>query len=149
MDTRQLTATLLYDGSMWVVLLERRDSAGYSACQVICGASEPVLEDVYHLLLAVHHTLTFSPPTTGPTAGPTAGFAADASRAVGYKRMQREARRMTEDSDSLENVRAAARAARAEQKAQRAVEQRAEREAAEEYKRKLREEQKKAKHRGR
>ena len=141
MLTTQLTITFLYDGSKWVALLERRDAAGYAACEVIVGYSEPLLVEVYELLLAVHRTLEFSAPIPLDSEQTTA-------RQLNYKRMQRESRRMTEDSDALVNVRDAAREDRARRKVEKAAAARVEREAEEELKYKLRQEKKKAKQRG-
>ena len=138
--TLHLTITLLYDGSKWVALLERQEEAGYSACEVVCGYSEPLLAEVYDLLLAVHRTLVFS--------APVALDGEQAARPVNYKRMQRESRRMMEESDALVNVRDAAREDRAQRKAEKAAEERAEREKEEELKYKLKQEKKKAKQRG-
>src|SRR4051812_40012582 len=97
MLTVHLTITLLYDGSKWVALLERQEEAGYSACEVLCCFSEPMMGEVYELLLAAHRTLEFS--------APVALAAAQAAHTANYKRMQRESRRMVEDSDALVNVR--------------------------------------------
>ena len=140
MLTTQLTITFLYDGSKWVALFERRDAAGYAACEVIVGYSEPLPAEVYELLLAVHHTLEFSAPVPLDSEQ-------TAARQLNYKRMQRESRRMTEDSDALVNVRDAAREDRARRKAEQAA-ARTQREAEEELKYKLRQEKKKAKQRG-
>jgi hypothetical protein len=130
----------LYDGSKWVALLERQEEAGYSACEVLYGFSEPMMGEVCELLLAVHRTLEFSAPVA-LDAGP-------AARTLSYKRMQRESRRMVEDSDALVNVRDATREERARRKEQQAAEERAAREAQEELKYKLRQEKKKAKQSG-
>ncbi len=138
--TLHLTITLLYDGSKWVALLERQEEAGYSACEVVCGYSEPLLAEVYELLLALHRTLVFS--------APVALGEEQTQRPVNYKRMQRESRRMMEDSDALVSVRDAAREDRSRRKAEKAAEERAEREKEEELKYKLKQEKKKAKQRG-
>lgn len=138
--TVHLTITLLYDGSKWVALLERVEDAGYSACEVVCGYSEPLLQEVHELLLAVHRSLVFS--------APAAIDEGQAARTVNYKRMQRESRRMMEESDALVNVRDAAREDRARRKAEKAAEERAAREQEEALKYKLKQEKKKAKQRG-
>ena len=142
MLTTQLTVTFLYDGSKWVALLERRDEAGYSACEVVVGYSEPLLAEVHELLLSIHRTLQFSAPV------PLDSVPEAAARPLNYKRMQRESRRLTEESDALVNVRDAAREDRARRKAEQAAAAKAAREAEEEQKYKLKQEKKKAKQRG-
>jgi hypothetical protein len=138
--TIHLTITLLYDGSKWVALLERQEEAGYSVCEVVCGYSEPLLAEVHQLLLAVHRTLVFSAPEVQDDG--------QATRPVNFKRMQRESRRMMEESDALVNVRDAAREDRARRKAEKAAEERAAREQEEALKYKLKQDKKKAKQRG-
>ncbi len=141
MLTTQLTITFLYDGSKWVALLERRDEAGYSACEVVVGFSEPLLAEVHDLLRSIHRTLEFSAPVPLDRAP-------EVARPLNYKRMQRESRRLTEESDALVNVRDAAREDRARRRAEQAAAAKAVREAEEEQKYKLKQEKKKAKQRG-
>ena len=95
---------------------------------------------MHELLLAVHRTLEFSAPVLLEED--------QAQRAVNYKRMQRESRRMMDESDALVSVRDAAREDRARRKAEKAAEERAAREKEEELKYKLKQEKKKSKQRG-
>jgi hypothetical protein len=142
MQTVQIALTLLYDGAKWVALFERQTDEGRSVCEVFCGTSEPLLVDVYTMLLASYRTLVFSHPVQDE------GAAAVLPPTLNFKRRQRESRRLAENADALVNVRDATREERLLQKTLRAAEAKAEREVAAAYKYQRKQEQKKAKHRG-
>jgi len=142
MDTIHLTITLLYDGAKWVALFERQSTEGRAVCELFCGFSEPALPDFYAFLLQAYRSLEFSQPVAMD------GDEADAQRKLNFKRMQRESRRLLENSDALVNVREATREECTLQKIVKKAEAKAEREAQAEYKYQRKQEQKKAKQRG-
>jgi hypothetical protein len=142
MLTSHITMTLLYDGAKWLALFERQNESGRSVCELFCGTSEPLIGEIYALLLQHYWTLEFSQPVV------TAEAEITASRPLNFKRMQRESRRLQEDSGTLVSVREATRAARALQKTLQTAAAKAAREAHTEYKYRIKQEQKKAKQRG-
>ena len=114
-----------------------------SVCEVFCGLSEPLLADVYTMVLTGYRTLVFSQPIAHDAA-PEATLGK-----LNFKRMQRESRRLVENTNAVVSVREATREERALQKAKQEAEAKAEREAQAEYKYQRKQEQKKAKQRGR
>ncbi len=111
-NTTQISVTLLFEGTKWVALVERRDDEGYAVCEVFCGLSAPMLALVYELLLATYATLEFTRPH-GTDHVPVA-----APRRLNFKRMQRESRRLLAHADPMVRVRDATRDERARQKNQ-------------------------------
>lgn len=142
METLHLTVTLLYDGTKWVALFERQSAAGRAACELFCGFSEPMLPDLYTMLLQVYPTLEFSQPVADDREESAL------VRKLNFKRMQRESRQLVENSDALVSVREITREERSRQKVVKAAAAKAEREAHADYKYQLKQEKKKAKQRG-
>ena len=148
MQTTHITLTLLFDGAKWVALFERQDEAGHAVCEVFCGTSEPMLAEVYAMLLQEYRTLVFSQPVSDH-ASQSDRSAASTLCQLNFKRMQRESRRLLENSATLATVREATREDRARQKVVLEAEAKAMREAQAEHKYRLKQEKKKIKHRGR
>ncbi|MCX6045846.1 MAG: YjdF family protein [Chloroflexi bacterium] len=147
-QTTHITLTLLFDGAKWVAIFERKDAAGHAVCEVFCGTSEPMLADVYAMVLKEYRTLAFSQPVLDQAAQDNRSEASRQCR-LNFKRMQRESRRLVENSDTLVTVREATREDRARQKAAHEAEIKAAREAQADYQYQLKQEKKKVKHRGR
>lgn len=60
MDTVSSTLTVLFDGSFWVGIYERRYQQQLEVAKIIFGA-EPKDYEVYDYILCCHHRLRFSP----------------------------------------------------------------------------------------
>jgi hypothetical protein len=79
--------TLTFEDPFWVGLFEREDEQGYSAARWVFGA-EPRDAELYDLVQQVYPALQFSTPD------PEQGLPV---QVVGFKRRQREIRRMILD----------------------------------------------------
>ena len=133
------TLTLLFEGPFWIGLYERTDGGAYEVCKITFGA-EPKDCEVYDFLLQHWHSLTFSPPVE-------AGKAVD--KKPGHKRMQREIKNQLREKGVGTKAQQALKLQREQAKAERKLKTRAQREAEKERQDTLRQEKKKARHKGR
>ena len=131
--------TVTFEYPYWVGLAERHDERGYAVAKIIYGA-EPSNEIVLHSLLFDYRALAFSEPTPEPRVK---------AHEVGYKRQQKELKRLMENEQGVHET---ARHALAEERERKAEERRrldkVEREAEEARKRRLHTEKSKEKKRG-
>lgn len=131
--------TILFENPFWIGLYERIDNDNYEVCKITFGA-EPKDYEVYDFLLENWHTLKFSPPIKSDPIE---------ERKINPKRMQREI------SNQLNSNRIGTKAQQAlklqhEQKIiERKSKRRDQKEAEKERQFALRQEKKKAKHKGR
>ena len=133
------TLTLLFEGPFWIGLYERTDGGAYEVCKITFGA-EPKDCEVYDFLLQHWHSLTFSPPVE-------AGKAAD--KKPGHKRMQREIKNQLREKGVGTKAQQALKLRHEQAKAERKLRTRSQREAEKERQYALRQEKKKARHKGR
>lgn len=133
------TLTLLFEDPFWIGLYERTDGGAYEVCKITFGA-EPKDYEVYDFLLQHWRSLTFSPPVE-------AGKAAD--KKPGHKRMQREIKNQLREKGVGTKAQQALKLQREQAKAERKLKTRAQREAEKERQYTLRQEKKKARHKGR
>lgn len=133
------TLTLLFEGPFWIGLYERTDGGAYEVCKITFGA-EPKDCEVYDFLLQHWHSLTFSPPVE-------AGKAAD--KKPGHKRMQREIKNQLREKGVGTKAQQALKLQREQAKAERKLKTRAQKESERERQYALRQEKKKARHKGR
>lgn len=138
MSTRA-SLTILFEHPFWIGLYERMDADKYEVCKIIFGA-EPKDYEVYDFLLKKWHTLTFSPPIQ---------TAQMEKRNINPKRMQREIRRQIETSGIGTKAQQALKLQHEQSKVQRKTKSREQKEAEKDREFALRQEKKKAKHRGR
>ena len=129
---------ILFEDPFWVGLYERFDGEKYVVCKITFG-TEPKDYEVYDFLLKNWGKLHFSPPIK------TAPYE---ERKINPKRMQREI------SDRLQNIGIGTKAQQAlklqheQNKLERKIKSREQREAEQERQYALRQEKKKAKHKG-
>lgn len=131
--------TVYFEGPFWVAVLERTDEGRYQAARVVLGA-EPSDAELFAYLAHHHHDFRFGPALTAapPPEAPVRSA----------KRAQREAKK---DADRRPGTRAqqALAEALADRKQVRRTVSRQAREAENERLRALKEQKRKAKHRGR
>ena len=130
--TDESRLTVLFEAPFWIGLYERREGGRYTVCRITFGA-EPKDYEVYEFLRQSWRGLVFSPPVKAGQQG---------KRAANPKRMQREIGRQ------LQNRGIATKAQQALQ-LQRKERSRAQKEAEEALRFALRQEKRKARHRGR
>ena len=133
------TLTLLFEDPFWIGLYERTDGGAYEVCKITFGA-EPKDYEVYDFLLQHWHNLTFSPPVE---AGKTA------DKKPGHKRMQREIKNQLREKGVGTKAQQALKLQHEQAKAERKLKNRSQKEAEKERQYALRQEKKKAKHKGR
>lgn len=124
MQENACSLTVLFDAPFWVGIYERVSGGQLEACRIVFGA-EPKDYEVYDFLLKNWHRLRFSPPVSAPPPE---------SRRPNPKRMQRAIRSQLQ---------------REQNKTERQRRTRAQREAEARRRFALRQEKKKARHRGR
>lgn len=131
--------TVLFESPFWIGLYERMDGGRYEVCKITFGA-EPKDYEVYDFLLQNWHRLKFSPPTrTGRVE----------ARRINPKRMQREIQSQLQNKGVGTKAQQALKLQHEQNKAERSTQSREQREAERERQYALRQEKKKAKHRGR
>lgn len=133
------TLTLLFEDPFWIGLYERTDGGAYEVCKITFGA-EPKDYEVYDFLLQHWHSLTFSPPVE---AGKTV------DKKPGHKRMQREIKNQLREKGVGTKAQQALKLRHEQAKAERKLKNRSQREAEKERQYTLRQEKKKARHKGR
>lgn len=131
--------TILFEAPFWVGLFQRWDAEGYSVCKVTFGA-EPRDFEVYDFLLTHWRTLPFTAPSASEQAP---------ERKRNPKRQQRAIRDELKQSPIGTKAQQALNRQREENKQTRQLRSKAEREAEQARRYTLRQEKRKAKHRGR
>lgn len=133
------TLTLLFEDPFWIGLYERTDGGAYEVCKITFGA-EPKDYEVYDFLLQHWHSLTFSPPV---------GAGKTVDKKPGHKRMQREIKNQLREKGVGTKAQQALKLRHEQAKAERKLKTRAQKESERERQYALRQEKKKARHKGR
>lgn len=130
--------TILFENPFWIGLYERIEDDRYEVCKITFGA-EPKDYEVYDFLLQNWTKLRFSPPVK-----------VDKVKAyrINPKRMQREISSQLQDSGIGTKAQQALKLQHEQCKIERKVKSREQRDAEEERQYALRQDKKKAKHRG-
>ena len=131
--------TILFEAPFWIGLYERIDGDKYEVCKITFGA-EPKDYEVYDFLLKNWQTLKFSPPVKTDRIE---------ERKINPKRMQREINSQLQDRGIGTKAQQALKLQHEQNKLERKIQSREQREAEKERQYALRQEKKKAKHRGR
>ena len=131
--------TILFETPFWIGLYERIDGDRYEVCKITFGA-EPKDYEVYDFLLQNWRTLKFSPPLKADRIE---------ERKINPKRMQREINNQLQDRGIGTKAQQALKLQHEQNKLERKTKSREQREAEKERQYALRQEKKKAKHRGR
>jgi len=131
--------TILFENPFWVGLFERVDGSQYEVCKITFGA-EPKDYEIYDFLQKNWRKLTFSPPIKTDQVQ---------ERRINPKRMQREINSHLENKGIGTKAQQALQLQREQAKVERKAQSREQKEAERERQYALRQEKKKAKHRGR
>ena len=131
--------TILFENPFWIGLYERVDGGKYEVCKITFGA-EPKDYEVYEYPLANWHTLEFSPPIRTEQV---------TERRISPKRMQREINSQLQNRGIGTKAQQALKLQHEQGKIERRVKSREQKEAEKDRQFALRQEKKKAKHRGR
>ena len=131
--------TILFENPFWIGLYERVDGGKYEVCKITFGA-EPKDYEVYEYLLANWHMLEFSPPIRTEQV---------TERRISPKRMQREINSQLQNRGIGTKAQQASKLQHEQGKIERRVKSREQKEAEKDRQFALRQEKKKAKHRGR
>ena len=137
--TLKSSLTILFEAPFWIGLYERIDGDKYEVCKMTFGA-EPKDYEVYDFLLKNWQTLKFSPPVKADRIE---------ERKINPKRMQREINSQLQDRGIGTKAQQALKLQHEQNKLERKIQSREQREAEKERQYALRQEKKKAKHRGR
>lgn len=130
--------TIMFEDPFWIGLYERVDQDRYEVCKITFGA-EPKDYEIYAFLLENWDKLVFSP---------TIKTALVEERKVNPKRMQREINRSLENKGIGTKAQQALKLQHEQNKLERKAKSREQREAEQEWQYALRQEKKKAKHKG-
>lgn len=136
--TMKSSLTILFEAPFWIGLYERIDGDRYEVCKITFGA-EPKDYEVYDFLLQNWRTLKFSPPVKTDRIE---------ERKINPKRMQREINSQLQDWGIGTKAQQALKLQHEQNKLERKIQSREQREAEKERQYALRQEKKKAKHRG-
>lgn len=139
MQENACSLTVLFDAPFWVGIYERMSGGQLEACRIVFGA-EPKDYEVYDFLLKNWHRLRFSPPVSAPPPE---------SRRPNPKRMQRAIRSQLQTGAAGTKAQQALQLQREQNKTERQRRTRTQREAEARRRFALRQEKKKARHRGR
>lgn len=131
--------TILFEAPFWIGLYERSDNDKYEVCKITFGA-EPKDYEVYEFLLKNWHKLKFSLPILAE---------ATMERKINPKRMQREIHNQLQDKGIGTKAQQALKLQYEQCKLERKIKNRERKEAEEDRQFAIRQEKKKAKHRGR
>lgn len=131
--------TILFENPFWIGLYERFDDDKYEVCKITFGA-EPKDYEVYDFLLKNWHMLKFSPSVK---------IEKSIERKINPKRMQREINSQLENKGIGTKAQQALKLQHEQNKIERKTQSREHKEAEKERQYALRQEKKKAKHRGR
>lgn len=129
----------MFESPFWIGLYERIDNGKYEVCKITFGA-EPKDYEVYDFLLNNWKYLQFSPPIKTDKVE---------EKHINPKRMQREINSQLEDKGIGTKAQQALKLQHEQSKIQRKTRSKEQKEAVEERQFALRQEKKKAKHRGR
>ena len=135
----QSPLTILFEAQFWIGLYERIDHGRYEVCKITFGA-EPKDYEVYEFLLRNWHKLKFSPPIQAEAA---------MERKTNPKRVQREIQSQLQDKGIGTKARQALKLQHEQSKLERRTRSREQKEAEKDRQFAIRQEKKKAKHRGR
>ena len=131
--------TIMFENPFWTGLYERIDGDKYEVCKITFGA-EPKDYEVYDFLLNNWHRLNFSPPIKTDKIE---------ERKINPKRIQREINSQLENRGIGTKAQQALKLQHEQCKTERKVQSREQKEAEKERQYAIRQEKKKAKHRGR
>lgn len=131
--------TIMFENPFWIGLYERFDNGKYEVCKITFGA-EPKDYEIYEYLLQNWHKLKFSPPIKTDKIK---------ERKMNPKRMQREINNQLEDKGIGTKAQQALQLQREQSKVEKRTRTKEQKEAEKERQYALRQEKKKAKHRGR
>lgn len=135
----QSRLTILFEAPFWIGLYERIDHGRYEVCKITFGA-EPKDYEVYEFLLRNWHKLKFSPPIQAEAA---------MERKTNPKRVQREIQSQLQDKGIGTKAQQALKLQHEQSKLERRTRSREQKEAEKDRQFAIRQEKKKAKHRGR
>ena len=135
----QSRLTILFEAPFWIGLYERIEHGRYEVCKITFGA-EPKDYEVYEFLLRNWHKLKFSPPIQAEAA---------MERKTNPKRVQREIQSQLQDKGIGTKARQALKLQHEQSKLERRPRSREQKEAEKDRQFAIRQEKKKAKHRGR
>lgn len=130
--------TILFENPFWIGLYERLDGDQYEVCKITFGA-EPKEYEVYDFLLKNWHKLKFSPPIK------TDGIK---DHKINPKRMQREVSSQLENKGIGTKAQQALKLQHEQNKIERKAKSREQKDAEKKFQFALRQEKKKAKHKG-
>ncbi len=131
--------TIMFENPFWIELYERFDNGKYEVCKITFGA-EPKDYEIYDYLLQNWHKLKFSPPIKTDKIK---------DRKINPKRMQREINNQLEDKGIGTKAQQALQLQREQSKVEKRTRTKEQKEAEKERQYALRQEKRKAKHRGR
>lgn len=135
----QSSLTILFEAPFWIGIYERTDNDKYEVCKITFG-SEPKDYEVYGFLLKNWHKLKFSLPIQAETA---------MERKINPKRMQREIHSQLQNEGIGTKAQQALKLQHEQCKLERKIKSREQKEAEKDRRFAIRQEKKKAKHRGR
>ena len=131
--------TIMFEAPFWIGLYERYDDGNYEVCKITFGA-EPKDYEVHEFLLRNRRKLKFSPPIKSEKIE---------GRKINPKRMQREISGQLQERGMGTKAQQALKLQHEQNKLERKTKSREQKEAEKERQYALRQEKKKAKHRGR
>lgn len=134
----ECSLTILFEAPFWIGLYERFDEGKYEVCKITFGA-EPKDFEVYHFLLHHWKHLQFSPSVKTKRVG---------EKHVNPKRMQREISSQLQGRGIGTKAQQALKLQQEQNKLQRKTRRKEQKEAAAQRQFMLRQEKKKAKHKG-
>ena len=135
----QSSLTILFEAPFWIGIYERTDNDKYEVCKITFG-SEPKDYEVYEFLLKNWHKLKFSLPIQAETA---------IERKINPKRLQREIHSQLQNEGIGTKAQLALKLQHEQCKMERKLKSREQKEAEKDRRFAIRQEKKKAKHRGR
>lgn len=135
----QSSLTILFEAPFWIGIYERTDNDKYEVCKITFG-SEPKDYEVYEFLLKNWHKLKFSLPIQAETA---------MERKINPKRMQREIHSQLQNEGIGTKAQQTLKLQHEQCKLERKLKSREQKEAEKDRRFAIRQEKKKAKHRGR
>lgn len=135
----QSSLTILFEAPFWIGIYERTDNDKYEVCIITFG-SEPKDYEVYEFLLKNWHKLKFSLPIQAETA---------MERKINPKRMQREIHSQLQNEGIGTKAQQVLKLQHEQCKLERKIKSREQKEAEKDRRFAIRQEKKKAKHRGR
>lgn len=133
------TLTVFHDGQFWIGICEHMDEGRYGACRIVFGATEPTDTELLAFVCTRWASLPF---------GLVEGAGIQAPPHANPKRRQREARKQVEHAGIGTKAQQAMSAAYEERKTERKATSREAREAEAKRRFALKQEKRKAKHRG-